>query len=283
MSTRALWTLALLSTIGALSATDASIAPPSGTMPARAARAAAAPQEFPWLPYDGSFTFVRLRYPERGLGSCRGGANSFRYGRRGGFRDPGWHHDYPYAEAHFSKIVQELTLARARQDANGGNVILLDDPRLLQFPVAYMSEPVDWFPDDKEIEALREYLLKGGFVIFDDFDVGRCAMQNLAVQMSRVFPELRWFPVDGSEKIFDSFFKIDPFTVNMPSYRGGARPDWYVMYEDNDPSERIIAVANDKSDVGEFWEWSDRGFYPIDLSNEAYKVGVNYLIYALTH
>ena len=282
MTTRALFTIGLLSAIGALAATDA----PAGPAPlaidgaadaaGSAPHATAAPQDFPWLAYDGSFTFARIRYKDRG-GFGGGGGR-----RRGGFGDPGWHHDYPDAERHFSKIVQELTLARVRQDPSGGNIIMLDDPRLNQFPVAYMSEPVDWFPDEKEAEGLRNYLLKGGFIIFDDFDVRRGAMYNLVEQMSRIFPELRFMPADGSEPIFDSFFKIDPFTIVMPSYRGNM-PQWYVMYEDNDRSKRILAVANDQADIGEFWEFSDRGFYPIDLSNEAYKVGVNYLIYALTH
>ncbi len=185
MSIRALVTIGLLSAIGAVTATDAPT-PPAAVAAGAVAHAAAAPQDFPWLPYDGSFTFVRLRYKDNGFGGAG------RYRRRGGFGDPGWHHDYPDAEMHFSKIVQELTLARARQDPSGGNIIFLDDPRLLKFPVAYMSEPVDWFPDESEIEGLRNYLLKGGFIIFNDFNVQRGAMQNLVAQMSRVFPELQW-------------------------------------------------------------------------------------------
>lgn len=235
----------------------------------------AAPQDFPWHDYDGSFTFVRIRYQDYGGRRSRGF-------RRGGFGDPGWHHDYPDAERNFSKIAQELTSARVRQSDWGGNVITLDDPRLNLFPVAYMSEPVDWFPNEDEIEGLRNYLLKGGFIIFDDFNVQRGAMYNLVEQMSRVFPELQFMPVDGTEAIFDSFFKIDPVNIVLPSYRG-YQPRWYVIYEDNDPRKRILAVAGDQTDLGEYWEFSDRGFYPVDLSNEAYKVGVNYLIYALTH
>jgi len=277
MSTKALITIGLLTAVGAAAATNAPTALSAFAADDGVAHLASAPQDFPWLPYDGSFTFARIRYKDRGFGGGGG-----RYRRRGGFGDPGWHHDYPDAERHFSKIVQELTLARVRQDPNGGNIITLDDPRLNQFPVAYMSEPVDWFPDEDEIEGLRNYLLKGGFIIFDDFDVQRGAMYNLAEQMSRVFPELRWVAAEGSEQIFDSFFKIDPINIDLPSYRG-YRPAWYLMYEDNDPEKRIVAVANDQTDIGEFWEFSDRGFYPIDLSNEAYKVGVNYLIYALTH
>jgi len=229
-------------------------------------------QDFPWLPYDGSFTFARIRYQD-------GGGRGFRRSR--GFRgDPGWHHDYPDAERNFSKIVQEVTFACARQSEYGGNILTLDDPRLALFPIAYMSEPGDWIPGDEEVAGLRSYLLKGGFIFFDDFAPG--AMYNLEAQMARVFPELQFMPVDGTEAIFDSFFKIDPANIDLPSYRG-YKPVWWVIYQDNDRTRRMLAVAGDQADLGEYWEFSDRGFYPIDLSNEAYKVGVNYLIYALTH
>lgn len=233
---------------------------------------AVSPQDFPWHEYDGSYTFARIRYQD--YGRSRG------FRRRGFGNGPGWYHDYPDSERNFSKIAQELTLARVRQSDWGGNVITLDDPRLMLFPVAYMSEPGDWAVTEAEAEGLRNYLLKGGFIFFDDF--AGYDMNNLAMQMLRVFPELQFQAVDGTESIFDSFFKIEPFTINLPSYRG-YRPEWWVMYEDNDPEKRILAVAGNNSDLGEYWEFSGTGFYPVDLSNEAYKVGINYLIYALTH
>jgi hypothetical protein len=269
-----------LATLAALTAAAAAadfrpdgLAAPPATPAAHAAPVTpASAQDFPWLPYDGSFTFARIRYQD-------GGGRGFRRSR--GFRgDPGWHHDYPDAERNFSKIVQEVTFARARQSEYGGNILTLDDPRLALFPIAYMSEPGDWIPNDEEVAGLRDYLLKGGFIFFDDFAPG--AMYNLDEQMSRVFPELQFMPVDGTEAIFDSFFKIDPANIDLPSYRG-YKPVWWVIYQDNDRTKRMLAVAGDQADLGEYWEFSDRGFYPIDLSNEAYKVGVNYLIYALTH
>ncbi len=61
------------------------------------------------------------------------------------------------------------------------------------------------------------------------------------------------------------------------------RSTYQGIFEDNDPKKRLMAIANYNGDIGEFWEWSDTGYAPIDLSNEAYKVGVNYMIYGLTH
>jgi hypothetical protein len=62
----------------------------------------------------------------------------------------------------------------------------------------------------------------------------------------------------------------------------GIAPSYYGIFEDNDPSKRLMVVANFDNDVPEYWEWSGEGIYPFDASNEAYKLGVNYVIYGLT-
>jgi hypothetical protein len=232
-------------------------------------------QDYPWHPYEGVWTFVRIHFNDGRSGDLRG------FGRRRGFGgDPGWRHDYPAAERNFSKILNEITYTRALQSNAGGNVLEWTDPRLFQFPVAYVSEPGDWTITDDEGVAVRNYLLKGGFIIFDDFT--GYAMYNLAEQMARALPELQFLPLDGTEAIFDSFFKIEPQTIVLPSYRG-ARPEWWGLFEDNDKEKRMLVVAGNHSDLGEYWEFSETGYFPVDLSNEAYKVGVNYSVFAMTH
>jgi hypothetical protein len=86
--------------------------------------------------------------------------------------------------------------------------------------------------------------------------------------------------VEDSNQIFDSFFRIIPDQV-IPPY-GGQPPIWYGIYEENDPTERLQVIINFNNDIAEYWEFSDRGYYPIDLSNEAYKLGVNYVVYGHT-
>ena len=210
--------------------------------------------------YDGRFAFVRLRY---------GGAG-------GGFRrEPPWAHDYPRADWHFQRILEEITLTRTYRDES--NILTLDDPDLFQFPVAYMSEPGFWTMGDAEAEALRAYVRKGGFVIFDDFRDNHWS--NLEVQMRRVLPDLTWQTLDATHPIFHSFFEINSLPVQ--GYYGQA--EWMGLFEGNDARKRLVAVANYNHDLGEFWEFSDTGFMPVDLSNEAYKFGVNYVIYGMTH
>jgi hypothetical protein len=219
------------------------------------------------VPYDGLYQFVRIRYDVAG----RGG-----FGRGG--REPMWAHDYPRADRNFLKIVDEATHVRTRLD--GANVLTADDPRLFQHPIAYIVEVGSWNPDEDEVAALSAYLRKGGFVIVDDFR-GRFALDNLAYQIDRMLPGSRMLPLDASHDIFDSFFRIIPDEV-IPPY-GNEPPVWFGVFEDNDPEGRIQMVVNYNNDLAEYWEYSDYGYYPIDLSNEAYKLGVNYVVYAYAY
>jgi hypothetical protein len=84
--------------------------------------------------------------------------------------------------------------------------------------------------------------------------------------------------LERTHPIFNSFFEIKNF-----SFGAYGQETYYGIFEDNDPTKRLIAVAGHNQDLGEFWEFSDTGYVPIDLSNEAYKFGVNYFIYGLTH
>jgi hypothetical protein len=225
-------------------------------------------------PYDGRFVFIRLMYP-------------FGYGRR----EPPWHHDYPRGEVHFTKILKEITYVNPRVD--GSNILSLDDPELFNYPIAYMAEPGFWSLTDKETESFRAYLKKGGFVIFDDFRESEYGINgvdhwtNLQDQMRRVLPEARWIEIDkGSEPVWHSFFEIpNPMSLAPhPTYSGrNLHPRYFGIFEGNDPSKRLIVVANVDGDISEYWEFSDTGFAPVDLNNEAYKYGINYVIYGLTH
>jgi uncharacterized protein DUF4159 len=219
------------------------------------------------LTYNGQFTFVRLRW-KADLGSSR----------RGGFSSA-WNHDYPRAEQNLSLMLQELTALDVRTD--GSLILTLDDPELFKYPIAFMWEPGFWNLNDREAESFRAYLLKGGFAVFEDFD-GAQQWNNFEAQMHLVLPGGRFVKLDNTHRIFDSFFKVkDIDAILHPMSR--MRPSYYGIFEDNDPSKRLLVVANYDNDVPEYWEWSGEGLFPFDASNEAYKLGINYVVYGLTH
>ena len=212
--------------------------------------------------YDGRFTFVRVRYgPDYGFVSQR----------------LPWSHDYPAGEQHFMKIVNELSLLDPHTAET--NILTFDDPQLFKYPVAYLCEPGSWTLSEPEAIGLRGYLKKGGFMIVDDFRYQHWS--NFESQILRVLPEARIVDLDLANPIFHSFFEIR--TLDVPQYYDPPPAIFRAIYEDNDPAKRILVMINYNTDISEFWEWSDTGLKPIDESNEAYKLGVNYIIYGMTH
>ena len=211
----------------------------------------------PNVPYDGRFTFARIRYTV--------------YGRSG------WEFDYPTMERNLMRVVRELTSMRPHEA--GSNIHTFDDPELLKYPVAYVSEPGYWLPSEAEAAGLRTYLAKGGFVIFDDF-MGR-EWENFETSFRKALPKARIVPMDVSHPIFDSFFHIKSLDMTYPN-RPSIQAEFYGVYEDNDPSKRLVAIINYNNDIGDYMEWSGEGWLPVNLTNDAYKLAINYLIYGMT-
>ena len=169
-----------------------------------------------------------------------------------------------------------MTTIRPRTLAS--NILTLDDPELSKYPVAYLCEAGFWRPTDTEVTALRNYLLKGGFIIFDDFARGDWA--NFESQMKRVLPELHPMRMSPDDKVFDAFYHVTTLDYTHPYY--GLPSEFWGIYENNDRNGRLLAMVNFNNDLSEYWEWSDEAFFAVAASNEAYKLGVNYLVYALT-
>ena len=220
-------------------------------------------EDEPNVPYDGRFTFARIRYSVE-LGNSR-----MRF-------DPPWRHDYPRGERHFTKILSELSTVKVRTQES--NILDLTDPEIFKHPVLYMSEPGFWFPNDAEVENVRKYLQKGGFLFFDDYTHQHAV--NLREQLRRILPEGRIVDLTTADPIFDSFYRIESLNYAHPVYGGGSV--FQGIYEDNDPTKRLLMILNTNNDLSEYWEFSDVGYFPIEASNEAYKLGINYIIYALT-
>jgi hypothetical protein len=222
------------------------------------------------IPYDGRFTFARLKY-------ISGPGGYYYHGL------PAWAHGFSDAERNLMRILNEISYIGPHIEES--NVLTLDDPRLFRFPVAYMSEAGYWTMNDKEAAGFRAYLLKGGFAIFDDFrdpPRGGGGWDNFEANMRRVIPNAKFVDVDVKDPIFDTFFRIESFDI-IPQFYDRGRPILRGLYEDNDPHKRLMVIANYNTDVSNFWEFSATGMRPIDESNEAYKLGVNYIIYGLTH
>jgi hypothetical protein len=225
----------------------------------------------PNTPYDGRFTFVRINYDTAPGGFWYRGL-------------PAWSHGYSVSEENLMKIMNEVSYLGANDE--NFNTLALDDPEIFKYPLIYIIEVSWWNMSDREGAALREYLQKGGFVIVDDFkaegDFGSSGWVRFAENMKRVIPEGRFIDMDTSHPIFHSFFEIKSLT-NFPQAYNAGQPIFRGLYEDNDPTKRLQMIVNYNTDISQYWEWSGRGLRPFDETNEAYKLGVNYIIYGLTH
>ncbi len=214
----------------------------------------------PNVRYDGRFTFLRVRFQPLGGG-----------------RDLKWDHDYPTAETHLMKILDEVSSMKPQLE--GTNILSFADKALFEYPVAYVSEPGFWTMSPDELAGVQAYVHKGGFLIFDDF-AGRHWL-NFEEKWREAFPGLVPVKLDTSHPIFDSFFRIDKLDMTHPNF--GLQAEFWGAYEDNDPARRLVMIANFNNDIGDYMEFSDQGLLPIPLTNEAYKLAVNYVVYALTH
>jgi hypothetical protein len=212
--------------------------------------------------YDSHFAFTRIRY-----------------GARVGRGSSGWEHDYPTADRNFSAILDYITNMRVH--LKDSNILDLDDPRIFENPVIYMSEPGYWTTDETEAASLRAYLLKGGFIIFDDFD-GDAEWRNLVTQMKVVLPEHDFIRLDVSHPIFQSFYGLRTLNIPHPMLPG-IEPVFLGLFDDNRRSGRMMAIANWNNDIGDYWEWSAEGLYGDAPTTDAYRLGVDYLVYEMTH
>ncbi len=226
----------------------------------------------PNVPYDGQFTFVRVRY-----NPAPGG---FWPGRR-----PSWIHGYPLAERNLMRIMNEVSLLGAHEEIN---TVTLDDPELFKYPIAYIIEVGWWTVTDREAAGLRAYLRKGGFLFVDDFKppgwrgVPGGGWEPFEDTMRRVLPDVQFLDMAPGDPVFHAFFEISGIDHFPQAYVAGD-PVFRGIFEDNDRRKRLMAIINYNTDVSQYWEWSGRGFRPFDQTNEAYKLGVNYMIYGLTH
>ena len=220
------------------------------------------------VPYNGKFTFTRIRF-DAPSGS-----------RRGGFRRSGraaWNQHYPEADLNMQAMLAEFTGVSA--NTGGSNVFELEDRTIFEHPILFISEPGTWGVTDEGAANLREHLLKGGFLFFDDFEEDH--WYNMAEQVAKALPEARWVEIGSEHPIFDTFFYIENIYLPHPAYR--MTPNYRAIFEDNDREKRIMVLANHNSDLAEYWEYAGLGYFAVDPTNDAFRLGINYIVYGLTH
>jgi hypothetical protein len=240
------------------------------------------------LPVDwqdkSEWVFARLMYPQHP--QARFGR--FSYGRWADWREGGtsWTQDYPRADRHFAEALRRLSRVNARSVEQPVNLDDGDDA--FNYPWMNAGEMGDWNLTAAQAKALREYLLRGGFLMLDDF-WGTREWNRFMQSMARVFPDRPIVEIEDQDAIFHVVYDLDD-RYQIPgqwalargsTYRDdGSQPHWRGIYDDHG---RVMVAMSFNSDIGDSWEWADDPNYPEKYSALGIRIGVNYVVYSMTH
>ncbi len=200
----------------------------------------------------------------------------WRFGHNGWFGGNGWVHNYPSADQNLGQFLDEATGMDI--ETRSYRWVELGSDEIFDYPFAMISEPGEMELTEQEVINFREYINRGGFVIMDDFD-GADQLGVMRQQVRRVFPDRDWVPLDISHLIFRAHFELDDLHA-MDDYVPGGYTTYYAMF--NEAGE-ITMIAGHNNDLMNFWDWFDEPGTPVGPSTDAFRLGVNYMIYALTH
>jgi hypothetical protein len=225
------------------------------------------------------FAFARLMYPP---------APYARFDRAGKYWAQGmssWTQDYPRADRHFLQAVRRLTRIQSRSVEQPVNLDDGDD--VYNWPWLYAVRPGEWNLTDAQAARMRDYLLRGGFFMADDF-WGAGEWEVFMASMRRVFPDRNPVDIPNPDQIFHTIYDLDD-RYRVPGQwglyglgyqNGGDTPYWRGIYDDKG---RIMVAIVVNSDLGDSWEWADSPEYPENYSALGIRIGLNYIMYAMTH
>ena len=223
---------------------------------------------------SGEFQFVRLAYPIHP-----------RFGQSGWRGRQMWQTDWPEAEYQLIRGIRRLTRVAV---ADEGHILGVMDEDLFDYPWIYAVEVGYWHLDRQEASRLRDYLLRGGFLVVDDFH-GSFEWASFVESMQRVFPDRPILEIPESDESLHVLYDLDQ-RVQIPSIlllrtgrtyeRDGVTPHWRGIYDD---AGRLMVAINFNMDIGDAWEHADTPAYPENMTALAYRFGISYIIYAMTH
>jgi hypothetical protein len=214
-------------------------------------------------PEETEFVFARVQYNSGFSG----------FGFRGG---GGWAHDYPTAELNILELAERLT--RIHLEKESYVIIQLDSEEIFQYPFLYFSEVGEMNLTPEETENFREYLGRGGIAMIDDFDSPR-SLAWFESQMRKVFPDRGFEEMRVDHPIFHNAYDVDTLSV-VPPMQYGDRPRFYGYFDEHN---RLTMIINHNNDIGDFWEWYDQPRYPLEGTIEGVRLGINYLLFSMTH
>jgi len=200
----------------------------------------------------------------------------WRYGTNGWFGHMGWSHNYPSSDYNLNEFIASATGIDV--DALSFRIVDLASDEIFDYPFAYVSEPGEMELTEKEIENLREYVERGGFILMDDFD-GFRQLDNMRSQVLRAFPDRSFRALEETHPVFDVHFTLRNLDRMSPYVPGGS----ITYFGLEDAEGRLAIAAGHNNDLANFWDWYDDARYPLEPAADAFRLGVNFVIWSMTH
>lgn len=224
----------------------------------------------------------RLMYPSGG-GFGRGGRGGGNWLNGG----TNWTVDYPRGDRTFAVAIRRLTRVDVRSVEQPVNPD--DGDEIFLYPYMHAGMPTNWSLSEAQAAKIREYLLRGGFLTCDSF-FGTQEWEGFLRGMRQIFPDREIAEMPDEDPIFTAGFAVhEKYQVgnfrsmlrNGNTYRAdGAEPHWRAMRDDKG---RIMVAINFNNDFGDSWQLADDPRYPQKFSYLGIRLGINYVIYAMTH
>jgi hypothetical protein len=255
-------------------------------------------REYPALEHNGfpipadynaqtDWVFARLMFPATPY------ARFDRAGPRWAQGMSTWTQDYPAADRHFLLALNRLSFVNARSVEQPVNLDVGDD--VYNYPFLYAVRPGEWQLTDSQVKKMRDFIDRGGFFMCDDF-WGTQEWDVFWASMSKVFPEAEAVDIPNDDQFFHMMFDLDD-RYQVPGYWGlrgrgfqndGDTPYWRAIYDhrldaNGKKTSRIVALIVPNSDLGDSWEYADNPAYPEMYSRLGLRLGINAVMYSLTH
>ena len=236
------------------------------------------------------FYWSRLRYSSRVSGY---GGFGYGFGGYGGYGGGSWSRDYPKADRQFLMALKRLTRIDARPyeqvvDLDGDDGKEFPGKSIFNYPWVYAVQVANWTFTDAEAKRLREYLLKGGFLMVDDFH-GTADWERFMSGMKMVFPDRAPENLDDHDELFHVLYDIgqryqipgEQYVSTGRTYeKDGYVPKWMAIRDDKG---RVMVAICHNMHLGDAWEWADDPAYPERFASMAFRVGLDYIMYGMTH
>jgi Domain of unknown function (DUF4159) len=232
----------------------------------------ASPAVSDWSEPAPEFVFARLSCTNR---------DSFMYWPSYWPDMPPWKHDYPESDEFLINLLHELTGIRVNPKSY--KIVELSSPEIFNYPFLYLSEPGFLQLTPKEIANLGEYIRRGGFIMADDFRTGAYLrgpeeLDVLRRYLKLAVPERELVRLDVKHPIFHNHFDVGSLHMSPPY--GGFLPEFWGLSDENG---RLQLIANYNNDIGDFWKYLDEGDKPLPDSTLSIRLGINYIVYAMSH